>query len=85
MSDPKVVGPNAGYETALLYDYLENPEAVPEEWRAILAERLAGALARDGAQATPPEPPLADRRRTQSSRSRARGGARARARAWAGA
>ena len=26
---------NAGYAKALLEDYLENPEAVPEEWRRL--------------------------------------------------
>ena len=44
MSDPKAAGPNAGYATALFYEYLENPDAVPEEWREILSARLAEAL-----------------------------------------
>ena len=26
---------NAGYAQALLEDYLENPDAVPEEWRRL--------------------------------------------------
>ena len=37
-------GPNAAYATSLLYDYSENPEAVPEEWRELLAERVASEL-----------------------------------------
>src|SRR4029077_6254255 len=30
-----VDGLNAGYATALLEEYLENPDAVPEEWRRL--------------------------------------------------
>jgi 2-oxoglutarate dehydrogenase E1 component len=41
MSESKVDGLNAGYATSLLHDYLENPEAVPEEWREVLAGRIA--------------------------------------------
>src|SRR5206468_6158321 len=35
MSVHDVDGLNAGYARALLDDYLENPEAVPSEWRAL--------------------------------------------------
>src|SRR5439155_958089 len=35
MSRSDVDGLNAGYAHALLDDYLENPEAVPAEWRAL--------------------------------------------------
>jgi 2-oxoglutarate dehydrogenase E1 component len=42
----EVDGLNAGYARALLDDYLENPEAVPSEWRALFesgdSELLAG-------------------------------------------
>ena len=31
----EVDGLNAGYASALLEQYLENPEAVPSEWRAL--------------------------------------------------
>jgi 2-oxoglutarate dehydrogenase E1 component len=41
----EVDGINAAYATELLHDYLENPEAVPEEWRDVLAERVAAQLA----------------------------------------
>jgi 2-oxoglutarate dehydrogenase E1 component len=65
-----VDGLNVGYTQALLEDYLENPEAVPEEWRAVfesgdpeILEALPG-LARiletlqdgNGAQAPPASP-----------------------------
>ena len=35
MSTHDVDGLNAGYARALLDEYLENPEAVPSEWRAL--------------------------------------------------
>src|SRR3978361_1201056 len=35
MSTRGVEGLNAGYARALLDEYLENPEAVPSEWRAL--------------------------------------------------
>nr|MBA3843915.1 hypothetical protein [Actinomycetota bacterium] len=35
MSTHDVDGLNAGYARALLGEYLENPEAVPSEWRAL--------------------------------------------------
>src|SRR5688572_14451134 len=35
MSVLDVDGLNAGYAQALLEQYLENPEAVPEEWRSL--------------------------------------------------
>jgi 2-oxoglutarate dehydrogenase E1 component len=50
-------GLNAAYATALLHDYLENPEAVPEEWRALLAEQAAATLAPAEPTATPPAAP----------------------------
>ena len=60
----EIDGLNAAYATSLLHDYLENPEAVPEEWRTLLAEQAASALAPpDGQPAppaeAPPEPPPA--------------------------
>ena len=60
MSTFDVDGLNAGYARALLDEYLENPESVPAEWRALfesgdagLAESLPGlarllATLRDG-------------------------------------
>src|SRR5262245_46673287 len=41
----EVDGLNAGYATSLLHDFLENPEAVPEEWRELPAERVQAELA----------------------------------------
>src|ERR1700710_3098310 len=35
MSTHDVDGLNSGYARALLDEYLENPEAVPSEWRAL--------------------------------------------------
>src|SRR3954451_14834699 len=35
MSRPEVDGLNAGYAALLLEAYLENPSAVPPEWRAL--------------------------------------------------
>jgi 2-oxoglutarate dehydrogenase E1 component len=35
MSRPEVDGPNAGFAQAILDEYLENPNAVPAEWRAL--------------------------------------------------
>jgi len=35
MSMQDVDGLNAGYASALLEQYLENPDAVPDEWRAL--------------------------------------------------
>jgi len=35
MSKQDVDGLNAGYARALLDEYLENPEAVPSEWRTL--------------------------------------------------
>jgi 2-oxoglutarate dehydrogenase complex dehydrogenase (E1) component-like enzyme len=35
MSTPEVDGLNAGYARLMLEDYLENPDAVPEEWREL--------------------------------------------------
>jgi 2-oxoglutarate dehydrogenase E1 component len=53
----EVDGLNAGYATTLLHDYLENPEAVPEEWRDLLAARVASELApADGVPAAAPAP-----------------------------
>ncbi len=55
----EVDGVNAGYATSLLYDFLENPEAVPEEWRELLAERVQAELAPtrpEPAEAAPPAP-----------------------------
>src|SRR3954464_15047193 len=67
-----VDGLNAGYASALLEQYLENPDAVPDEWRALFesgASELVAAhpgLARlvellqeggNGHGATAPAPP----------------------------
>ena len=41
----EIDGLNAAYATSLLHDYLENPEAVPEEWRKLLADQAAATLA----------------------------------------
>jgi 2-oxoglutarate dehydrogenase E1 component len=54
----EIDGLNAAYATSLLHDYLENPGAVPEEWRELLAEHAASTLA--PAKVAPPqraEPP----------------------------
>ncbi len=74
MSVRDVDGLNVGYAQGLLEQYLENPEAVPEEWRALfesgdagLAESLPG-LARllatlregNGAPASVEPPPVAE-------------------------
>jgi 2-oxoglutarate dehydrogenase E1 component len=64
---------NAGYASALLEEYLDNPDAVPAEWRALFEsgrsdlvdalpglQRLLRTLERDGnghAPAAPPPPP----------------------------
>ena len=46
MSSPDVDGLNAGYAQLVLDEYLENPEAVPSEWRALFesgdSELVAG-------------------------------------------
>jgi 2-oxoglutarate dehydrogenase E1 component len=71
-----VDGLNVGYARALFEDYLENPDAVPAEWRALfesgdsdLLQSLPG-LARlletlrldgNGAAAAPPEPTVEER------------------------
>jgi 2-oxoglutarate dehydrogenase E1 component len=39
-----VDGPNTGYAQALLEQYLENPEAVPEEWRSLFESGDAGLV-----------------------------------------
>ena len=51
-------GLNAGYATTLLHDFLENPEAVPEEWRELLAQRAARALAPAQVATEPPPEPV---------------------------
>jgi len=51
-------GLNAGYATSLLHDYLENPEAVPEEWRDLLSQQVAAEPAhRPAASPSPPAVP----------------------------
>ena len=42
MSVRDVDGLNAGYAQALLEQYLENPEAVPEEWRSLFEQSGLG-------------------------------------------
>src|SRR5690348_9205548 len=70
-----VDGLNAGYASALLEQYLENPDAVPDEWRALFESgaselvaahpglaRLVELLQEDGnghVAAAPPPPPPA--------------------------
>jgi 2-oxoglutarate dehydrogenase E1 component len=66
-----VDGLNAGYAQLLLDEYLENPEAVPSEWRALFESgdsqlvsthpgiaRLLETLARDGGNDRVGDPPL---------------------------
>ena len=80
----EVDGLNAGYARAVLEEYLENPEAVPAEWRelfegdsALLREhpgvaRLLEVLEADGngVEAAPPlRPPRPRRRRRRPRRS----------------
>src|SRR5262245_54822237 len=78
MSVRDVDGLNVGYAQTLLEQYLENPEAVPEEWRSLfesgdsaIAESLPGlarlveTLKRNGAPAqaeAPPQPAPAQER-----------------------
>jgi 2-oxoglutarate dehydrogenase E1 component len=73
MSMQDVDGLNAGYASALLEQYLENPDAVPGEWRALFESgasdlvashpglgRLVELLREDGnGNAAPPAPPAA--------------------------
>src|SRR5438132_10113788 len=76
MSMHDVDGLNAGYARLLLEEYLENPEAVPSEWRALFESgsselvathpglaRLLDTLAADGNGhvAAPPAPAPAPR------------------------
>ncbi len=44
MSRPDVDGLNAGYAALLLEQYLENPSAVPSEWRALFESRPEAIL-----------------------------------------
>src|SRR5579884_1687269 len=44
MGSMDVDGLNAGYAAAVLEDYLENPEAVPTEWRALFESAPDEAL-----------------------------------------
>jgi 2-oxoglutarate dehydrogenase E1 component len=53
----EIDGLNAAYATSLLHDYLENPEAVPEEWRELLAGQAASTLAPAKPVAAPPVEP----------------------------
>jgi 2-oxoglutarate dehydrogenase E1 component len=70
MSTHDVDGLNAGYARALLDEYLENPEAVPSEWRALFESgdsalvathpgiaRLLQTLPANGNGAVAPAPP----------------------------
>ena len=90
MSVRDVDGLNVGYAQALLEQYLENPEAVPEEWRSLFESgdpaivealpglaRLVESLKENGAPAqaeAPPEP--ASRRRSRCRSRRGSAGAR---------
>src|ERR671922_2742713 len=71
MSVHDVDGPNVGYARALLEEYLENPEAVPSEWRAVFESgegdvlealpglaRLLETLRPDGDGAAAAQPPV---------------------------
>jgi 2-oxoglutarate dehydrogenase E1 component len=70
MSRPEVDGPNAGYAALLLEQYLDNPAAVPSEWRALFESapeqllamqpglaRLLEGLERNGGNGHAPAPP----------------------------
>src|SRR5262249_53398388 len=46
MGRPDVDGLNTGYAALLLEQYLDNPSAVPEEWRALFESNPAALLAR---------------------------------------
>ena len=65
MSRPEVDGLNAGYAALLLEQYLDNPSAVPSEWRALF-ESAPEALARGPARARPTA--RAPRQRRQRAR-----------------
>src|SRR5687768_16910686 len=56
-SSPHLTGPNAGYVSQLLEQYLENPEAVDPAWRQVFenadAEELSSALPGLARLATP--------------------------------
>src|SRR6266571_1500043 len=67
-----VDGLNSGYERLLLEEYLENPDAVPSEWRSLFESgdselvathpgllRLLEVLERDGHAPPQPEAPSA--------------------------
>ena len=69
MSVHDVDGMNVGYARGLFEEYLENPEAVPAEWRAVFESgdpdllqslpglaRLLETLRADGDGAPPPAP-----------------------------
>ena len=45
MTGPEVDGLNSGYAALLLEEYLDNPSAVPEEWRALFERAPEDALA----------------------------------------
>ena len=70
MSAQDVDGLNSGYARLLLEDYLENPDAVPAEWRELFESgdselvathpgllRLLETLGRGNGHPTPPAPP----------------------------
>src|SRR5919201_3287703 len=44
MAEHDVDGLNSGYARALLEEYLENPDAVPSEWRALFESGDGGLL-----------------------------------------
>ena len=68
-----VDGVNAGYARLLLDEYLENPEAVPPEWRALF-ESGDSRCRRDPARARPPARAAAARRRRRRDGERPDGG-----------
>ena len=45
MSSNEVDGPNSGYASLLLEDYLENPDSVPVEWRTLFESGHTGSVA----------------------------------------
>ena len=96
MSTHDVDGLNAGYARLLLEDYLENPEAVPPEWRELFESgdselvashpgllRLLETLERGNGHPAPAEqaPPPAPSRRPLPRR--ARPSPRSTRRSWA--
>src|SRR4051812_18842501 len=60
MQRPDVDGLNTGYAALLLEQYLDNPGAVPEEWRDLFESEAEGLLQRQPGLARRPERAAAD-------------------------